>query len=248
MKRILKNKKMVFVFIVFAVLLSFNIKADAALESKKGQTSVITTVNNNFIAIRNMETSGQTLGLTANLASTSYLDTTGNGLDVHLALSTEWGTVALLAISDYGAFVSTVKVDDDTTDIAATTGNITGVFQMANSRPEYAAGLLTGGSNSSTSTLYAADSRYYNLYTEDATFYHKGDAIYQTSGWYGATYMRHVKSGAPIFYRASPEGRLFSFYENSGGVGQYANGAVRAAIVCGARIIINDGFKCFNLL
>ena len=231
----MKSKKIVSILILIVILLGFSTISNAALESKAGQTSWKSNVNNQFTNIRAMEKSGGTLGKNANLQATTYLDTTGNGIDVHMVLATEWGGAALLAISDYGAFNTKGAVADAGTKVAATTGNITGVFQMADSSREYVAGLLKNGSNQYTSTIYSADSRYRNEYTTTNSEYHKGDSLYQTAGWYsGGT--GYVSSSMPCFFRCNGLFGFGSFNGESYNIGmntpQYYTYA-RAVVVCG---------------
>ena len=227
----MKSKKIISIIILIVTIIGLSTISNAALESKPGQTSWEGTANEQFTNIRAMEKYGGTLGQNANIDNTTYLDSSKNGIDVHMALSTEWGTVAILAVSDYGAFNKKGKVVDKGTKVAATTGNITGVFQMGDDSGEFVAGLLKNGSNGYTSTVYSADSRYRNEYTTTVSEYHKGDALYQTTGWYdgGSVY---VDVSNPVFFR---KGALFGFTANNGGkwpatpYGCYA----RACIVCG---------------
>lgn len=227
----MKSKKILSMLILIITIIGLSTISNAALESKAGQNSWRGTANDQFTSIRAMEKSGGTLGQNANLQATTYLDTTGNGIDVHMALATEWGGAAILAISDYGEFNTKGKAVDKGTKVAATTGNITGVFQMADDSAEYVAGLFKNGSNTYTSTIYSADSRYRNEYTTTSSEYHKGDALYQTAGWYsGGTGYVSSSSGNPVFYRCNG---LFGFGASSGyhisNYGYYA----RAVVVCG---------------
>ena len=215
----MKSKKIISIIILIVTIIGLSTISNAALESKAGQTGWTTYANTQFINIRAMEKSGGTLGQNAKINGTTYLDSSKNGIDVHMALATEWGTVAILSISDYGAYKTTEKAN-----VAATTGNITGVFQMADNSPEYVVGILEKSSNQYTSTIYSADSRYKNEYTTTTSKYHKGDAVYQTTGWYSGNYA-YVSSNAPIFYR----GGMFSLFASNG---NHYNKA-RACIVCG---------------
>lgn len=231
----MKSKKILSMLILIITIIGLSTISNAALESKAGQTSWKASANDQFTNIRAMEKSGGTLGHNANLQATTYLDTTGNGIDVHMALATEWGGAALLAISDYGAFNIKGKAVDKGTKVAATTGNITGVFQMADDSAEYVAGLLKKESNPSTShtsTMYSADSRYRNEYTTTVSEYHKGDAIFQTSGWYNGV-SGYVDSTNPIFYRNRG---IFGFEAGYGAYDwdyHHSHGFVRAVVVCG---------------
>ena len=229
----MKSKKIVSILILIVILLGFSTISNAALESKAGQSSWKEYANSVFVNVREMEKSGGTLGQNAVIDETTYLDSSKNGIDVHMALATEWGGVAILAVSDYGNFNTNSTVSDAGTNVAATTGNITGVFQMADDRAEYVAGLLKNSSNNDTSVIYSADSRYRNEYTTTASEYHKGDAIYQTEGWYNSNDHAYVTSGEPLFCRYKYQ--LFGFRRTSGwwydGVG-----GCRAVVTCGENL------------
>lgn len=75
--------------------------------------------------IRQMETTGQTMGLNETL---NGLNATSeeNGIDVHMMLPTEYGAVAILSASGYG---NAGKLRDETNaQKRTTTGNSTGVY------------------------------------------------------------------------------------------------------------------------
>lgn len=220
------NKIVVSMLIIIMIIIGLSTISNAALESKAGQNSWRGTANDQFTSIRAMEKSGGTLGQNSNLQATTYLDTTGNGIDVHMALATEWGGAALLAISDYGAFNTKGAVADAGTKVSATTGNITGVFQMAINQ-EYVSGLFKDGSNQYTSKIYSADERYYNLYKDNIMNYHKGDAMYQTQGWYNSS----TTFNNPIIKRG--HGIVGGSGDGYGNMGQGAYVYPRAVVVCG---------------
>ncbi len=79
--------------------------------------------------IRQMETTGQTMGLDETL---NGLEATSeeNGIDVHMMLPTEYGAVAILSASGYG---NPGKLKDEA-DLQkrTTTGNATGVYFTGN--------------------------------------------------------------------------------------------------------------------
>ena len=232
----MKSKKILSMFILIITIIGLSTISNAALESKARQTSWKSSANDEFTNIRKMEKIGGTLGQNANINGTTYLDSSNNGIDVHMALATEWGGAALLAISDYGAFNIKGKAVDKGTKVATTTGNITGVFQMADDSAEYVAGLFKNGSNNYTSTIYSADSRYRNEYTTTSSEYHKGDALYQTAGWYSGG-KGYANSNNPIFYRYNG---LFGFGAGNGisSNANYGSGYARAVVVCGARTLV----------
>lgn len=84
-----------------------------------------------FTSIRNMETTGQTMGLNETLESDGYT-TSGedNGIDVHMMLPTEYAAVAILSTSGYG---NPGKLQDEANvQKRTTTGNSTGVYFTGN--------------------------------------------------------------------------------------------------------------------
>ena len=230
----MRSKKVISILILIITIIGFSNVSNAALESKAGQSSWSTHINNEFTGIREMEKSGGTLGQNANIDGTTYLDSSKNGIDVHLALSTEWGGAAILAVSDYGAFNTKGNVVDKGTKVAATTGNITGVFQMADGNRDFVSGVFKNSSNSSVSKINSADSRYRNEYTTDSSQYHKGDALYQTAGWYSGGIL-YVSSSAPVVSRVDG---LFGFQAVDGtwASGGWWCGYSRAVVVCGENL------------
>ena len=125
-----------------------------------------------------MEAEGGTLGKNANIDMSengSYLDSSNNGIDVHMAKNTEWGTAAMLSASAYGE-APTGRSN------ASTTGNATGIYQMADSNYECVAGIYNT-TNQNMSKIKAAEGRYRDEYTESSTEFAKaGDAI-KLKGW-----------------------------------------------------------------
>ena len=226
----MKSKKIIMMLLVIIIMLGLNTISNAALESRPGKNSWSATANNQFTNIRAMEKSGGTLGLNATIDETTYLDSTGNGLDVHMALATEWGTAAMLAVSDYGNFNSN-GVANDSSQGAITTGNKTGVYQMADTNREYVSGVTKTADNEYFSIIFSADSRYRNEYSTTNSEYHKGDAIYQTAGWYNGT-TGYVGSKNQAYCRGYG---LFTFSTRAGDAYTYSDyrvGFARAAITC----------------
>ena len=123
----------ILIIMVLAVML-IPLKSNAGLQANKNGTSYTITdtiyANDLFIGIRNMETEGGTLGLSAKIQATTYLEEveegkTGNGLDCQMAKNTEWGTAAMLAASIYGTAPNGQSEE-------STTGNDSGIFEMTN--------------------------------------------------------------------------------------------------------------------
>lgn len=183
--------------------------------------------------IRQMESSGQGMGLSEEIDTTTALATTeSNNIDVHLLKNTEYGAILLLGASDYGKQGS--SIDDRRMDRgsvsgtavqASTTGNRYGIYEMGynnmtpsnKSNAEWTAG---GG----TEFLTNIAKRYRNIY-ESATE-RAGEATKSTSLWHGsnagssATYVSGYIRGAygAFSYATSPSGNNYT---------------ARAAVVCG---------------
>ena len=217
------NKLIITMLILLAIILVPN-TANAALQANKGGTSLVNTYASNFFkGIRQMETANGTLGVTSSIdTETSYLDSSKNGIDCHMAKNTEWGTAAMLAASVYGTAPSGQSN-------ASTTGNETGIYQMADGKWEYVAGIYSKDSYSyDVGIIKAADERYRNLYTSETSI--AGDATLQTKNWYSASNASFVTSASPVFLRSYSA--LFG-YDRSYGSG-YSNYTSRAVVVCGA--------------
>ena len=86
-----KKMKLYSIALLFLlVILLSTTKVEASLQAKPGVASLVNqTANQFFEKIRLMETKGETLGLNANIDSTTYLDSSNNGVDVHMAKNTE---------------------------------------------------------------------------------------------------------------------------------------------------------------
>ena len=228
------NKKVFLGIIIILTMILINVKVYAIGGQASGTSnSTYKTVSYFFELIRTMETSTGTLGVNSNINTTTYVDSSGNGIDCHLEKNTEYGTIALLAASEYGNTTSDGG--------GASTGvGATGVFQMNNGKYELIANTWnaeengTPATNSYNGALISADSRYVNKYygtKDDFTsrgYVIKGDGLIQTEGWGGNTIF--VNLGNPTFLRG---GGGFFGYSSGGGSGS-ANNCARAVVVCGA--------------
>ena len=211
----IKNKKILIIMITAILsIMAMPNRAHAGLQANKGGTSLdYVTANTFFKEIRKMETEYGTLGKKAILDTTTYLDSTANGIDCHMALNTEFGTAGILAYSEYG-YVPTNSKD-------TTTGNASGIYQLGYGKYEYVAGIYSS-TNSYTNIIEKADGRYYNKYASSTSI--PGDGVEELG--FSASY---PSSSYPIITR-SGNGVLDSNY--SSGSGSY-NGS-RAVVVCGA--------------
>ena len=122
------NKRIIIISIMLiAILILFQNKVFAVGGQANGTsgTKYSATVSYFFDLARAMESATGTLGKDSSINTTgNYTDSSGNGIDCHLEKNTEYGTLSLLAASDYGNKTST--------DSASTANNNTGVFQMSN--------------------------------------------------------------------------------------------------------------------
>lgn len=218
----MKIKKSAIVFTVgILTVLMLTGKVNAAVQSRPGVTSLKnTTANDFFVKIRQMEVEGGTLGKKAQLDSTTYLDSSNNGVDVHMAKNTEWGAAAMLAASPYGSAPSGQSN-------ASTTGNATGIFQMADGTYEDVAGIYNT-SNDYMSKLKNADSRYVNIYTGEVA--KRGDATLETKYWKDTSSAVSVTSGGPVFMRSYRA--LFGYNSGSGNI--FSLNSSRAVLCVGS--------------
>ena len=235
MKKILSKKIILSISIILAIIL-INGNVHAVGGQASGTSSLYSkTVSYFFELIRAMETPTGTLGVNSNINTTTYVDSSGNGIDCHLEKNTEYGTITLLAASEYGNVTST--------DSASTALGATGVFQMNNGNREYVANTWSSAENGTPTTnsyngaLTSADSRYVNKYygTKDnftsRGYVIKGDGLIQTDGWGGST--NFVNSSNPVFNRGYSG--FFGYYYNAGS--SLSTYGARAVVVCGAGLL-----------
>lgn len=226
----IKSKKLLVVFaVVLIATVIAPIRSNAGLQANKGGTSLVnTTASQFFDGMRKMEIQYGTLGKNAVLDD-KYLDTTNNGIDVHMALNTEWGTVALLTDSAFGVGKGISGTGNESTS----TGNESGVYNLADKKGEYTATYY------SNSTLYEcnekivkSDGRYFNSYSSSMSE-RSGDAL-NCRGWLGTSYYLHINnSNSSIIYRRG-NGGLFGFYYWNGESNGYFTS--RAVVVCGENL------------
>ncbi len=224
----IKNKKILIItFTIIVSMLLMPNKSKAGLQANKGGTSLVNaTADQFFTGIRKMETQYGTLGKSANLDSKA-LDTTENGIDAHMALNTEWGTVALLTDSIFG-----VGTSISGTSNATSTGNESGVYNLADGKYEDVAVIMYGGGTTGYSkTIYSSDRRYSNSYQNNTTR-KPGDAL-GCRKWLGTNAITWPSSNIHIFARGY--GGLFGFGAATGGADSYIGS--RAVVVCGSRTL-----------
>ena len=159
------------------------------------------SLSNWMVNIRNMEKSGEAMGLSETF-NPDYTSTSSNGIDVHMMKSTEYGAIAILSASGYG---NSRKLQEST--IKTTTGNKTGVY-FSGTNWEWVAG---GGAGNPASGMNA---RYYDKYGGDSSTAKAGDALgnYNSAnpgcaGWHSAS----DSKWAARDYFGRGYGGLFSF-------------------------------------
>ena len=131
----MKKEKIILGFLVLIAIFAFPNVVKAGFQSKPGSALTSKTADEFFEGCRKMETKGGVLGLNESINSTTYTGTTGNGIDAHMALNTEWGTIALLTNSAYGVGVG-IKGEYNS---KTSTDNATGVYGLANDTFEFVA-------------------------------------------------------------------------------------------------------------
>ena len=187
---------------LLGVILTGNV--NASLQSRPGATSLVNkSASVFFLLSRQMETSSGPMGLNATIEiqNDKVVETSAsNNIDVHMIKNTEYGTAAMLAASSYG------KCPTGSSS-ASTTGNSSGIMQMAGGKLEHVAGIYnTGKAGADYKYIYNADSWHKNLYATDVAkdSYIPGDATYETHNWYGSSNSNFVSASYPIFRRGTP--------------------------------------------
>lgn len=184
--------------------------------------------------IRYMEASNNAMGLTEQFNSdlTTREGTDSNNIDVHMMRSTEYGAIAILAVSGYGNPVAM-----QASGVKTTTGNVTGVYYTTtgygdNAHYEWVAGGLSGEIFSGT------NSRYYDAYSTTNGAVKVGDAM--NLKWQGASKAVWITQGGPYFCRNYYG--YFGFYGDPTG-GPYFS---RGVAVCGRGLLYRT--KLFQVL
>lgn len=214
------SKKLTILLIVLGTVIIMPNCVQAAFQSipeKKNGTNA----NDLFVGCRQMETTGGVLGLNENL-NEDYTGSTENGIDAHMVLNTEWGTVAMFADSLYGAGKELSGLRNGTTS----TGNATGIYGLVSGDNEVTASLyngeITGNAKKYTNIVANSNSRYFNSYTSGYNDKKDGDA-FECYPWLEAWWFDNVNSSGPMFTR-NRHG-LF-------GVDEGYSGCTRAVVVC----------------
>ena len=116
------------------------------------------TMANMFYAIRKMELKGNIYGFNGNGTSVNYdgtIKNDNNNIDIHMIRNSEWQAVAILSDSKYGINKQIINNNSTVTgkayyeneevnynvlgkgDLASTTGNVSGIYDMSGGKREY---------------------------------------------------------------------------------------------------------------
>ena len=216
----MKNLKIKLLIIALILVLTILMpsKTYAGIQANKGGKSLTeTSASDFFTQIRTMEGTYGTLGVAPDTS------TKANGIDAHMAKNTEWGTAALLAISAYGSNSN-----------STTTGNSSGIYNLADGKMEYTSNYLAGNTKSFAANITNAAEKYKNEYA-DSSIRIPGDALYLgsiTGAW---------DLDAPVIARGY-NNSLFNYggkysynYGDKGGHGGEADSRIssRACVVMG---------------
>ena len=219
------------IILLSVIMMYIPTKSKAALQAN-GESVKKDTINNWLLNVREMETSGGTLGLTDSINQTNLTSSaeTSNNLDIHMEKNTEYGAMAILSASSYG---KPDKINDGET----TTGNKSGIYININKE------WVSAGSLTYLSRYVNANSRYKNYYT-DSYVAKQGDAIAETAGWHGSgasTWLSGIGPNYDAGLLRAYSGSVFSYY----GYGSYHDDydafyrnswATRAVVVIGEGI------------
>ena len=211
----LKLISLVVILVVMTLLPVGNVKA--ALQANSNTHYKKTNTPDTWMAqIRNMEKSGEAMGLSETHNSNLTASSGSNGIDVHMMKSTEYGAIAILSASGYG---NPQILQNSSTK--TTTGNKTGVY-FNGTDWEYVAGGYSG------EIFKGVNAKYYDAYNSSITSAKAGDALGSSTEtnpgcyrWHSATNCGWVgPSGYPNCgrYFGRGLGGLFSYsYEYSRG-------------------------------
>ncbi len=235
----MKKKLLLTILLTLSIGAILATKVQANYQSIPTSTRASATAKTWITGIRQMEKSGQVMGLTETINTTNALATSeANNIDVHMAKNTEYGTALLLGASDYGKQGSSIearRMDKGATTIsgtdvkATTTGNVTGIYEMGyyNMNTSYTMWEWTAGSISSFFSSIAP--RYWNIYTTSRSSAKVGDATEETSKWHKSYGADWCDSTYPCIQRGYNGTFAYSANNEYNGGKLYA----RAAIVSG---------------
>ena len=160
----LKLISLVVILVVMTLLPVGNVKA--ALQANSNTHYKKTDTPETWMTqIRNMEKSGEAMGLSETLRSDLTASSDSNGIDVHMMRSTEYGAIAILSASGDG---NPQTLQNSSTK--TTTGNKTGVY-FSGYNWEYVAGGYYG------QIFKGVNEKYYDAYYGSIRSAKAGDAL-----------------------------------------------------------------------
>ena len=152
----IKKEKSILIMIIILLFIVIipNFVSAAGLKAEDTSGYPIGLSGDDFFAsIRQMQSSTGTLGVSSS---------DGNKINCHMVKSTEWGTMAILAVSKYGGRPTSIST--------TTTGNATGVNRVYSKFTELTTGVYANNALSSIADKYK------NIYSESKLNYN-GDYI-----------------------------------------------------------------------
>lgn len=164
------------------------------------------------------------------IANTGDIVEDNNNFDTHLMKNIEWGCVCYLAESKYGI---NKEIQGNTSLISArggisstTTGNETGIYDMAGQNAEFVSAYYNWGENNSNLKKYTNATRFDRKYVDVYNSYgtdNYGESIYETSkdksarrSWYEG--QSDIEMSYPFFLRgkSSYSNSIYSYHTTSG--------------------------------
>ena len=212
------KRKIKLTILIMLVIIGLNLRGvQANYQSSPNVSATINGLETWMIGVRQMEASGQVMGLNETIYSDCLCSQTGrNNIDVHLQKNTEYGAMLILAVSDYGKQGNGIKGSDNintsTYGLATTTGNVSGVYNVGNYGEWVAAGLEAAFPSFTTNISYSTNifKRYANRYTTTETGL-RGDAMLETKNWQSSGHAAWITSAYPAIYRGGSGYKAFAY-------------------------------------
>lgn len=216
MKRKMKITKLILTGAILSIIILPTGKVEAALQANPNtQNKKTDAVNNWIINFRQMEKTGEAMGLSETLNSDLTASSASNGIDIHMMKATEYGAIVILSASGYGN-------PSNSNNITTTTGNNTGIILNANDY-EFVAGGIEG------LIFSGINSKYYDAYTTSYESAKRGDGLGTattanpgTARWHSSSYNSWPYADKPYFYRG-----VFAFSRSN------ARETSRGVAICG---------------
>ena len=196
MKELNKKFLLIVSIIMLLILISMGeskatLQANPNTHLKKGDLTL------NWIRnVRNMEKTGEALGLSEIINDDLTASSESNGIDMHMMRSTEYGAIAILSASGYG----NPQILQES-EIKTTTGNKTGVY-FSGADWEH-----TAGGTNEAGHFETIDPMYYDSYTRDINTAKIGDALGNATiknpgcmGWHLTTAFNWVGQNGTVWF------------------------------------------------